>query len=182
MNEKVNNSKSPRWSKFGILLGIGTAIWLYAILTESNLLPHGSDAPTWKLQSVESFGKFLSLDELKGKVTVLAFWGSGCAPCLQEMDELEAVWKDLKNQGVVVVGTAAWGENSAEAMSVKSRKKVTYPFVLGTSEMINAYKVATLPVLYIIDAEGQIASSHQGFTDRKTLKRAVQKALSDQKD
>lgn len=163
---------------FGIIALVLILIWIYSVVSRSNLLPDGSKAPAWTLRNVEHDGGMMSLDELKGKTVVLDFWGIGCPPCMQEMFELEAVWREFKDKDVVVVGATAWRESRTAALRTKRKKGVTYPIVLGTPEMIKAYKVESLPTLYILDKNGNIADSHQGFWDRKALKKAVREVAS----
>lgn len=151
-------------------------VWIVSVFSNSKLLPTGSNAPPWTLRNVSNNGGMMSLSSLKGKTVVLDFWGIGCPPCIQEIFELEAVWKDLKDQEVMVLGVTAWGENRADVLRLRKAKGITYPMLLGTSDMISAYKVDSLPTLYIIDPEGKIVAAHQGFWDRESLKKAVLKA------
>ncbi len=166
--------KKLRFS-FSLLVLALLAVWMVSVFLHNPLLPNGSEAPDFRLQTAELETGILSLGDLKGKTVVLDFWGTGCPPCMQEMFELEAVWNDLKDKNVVVVGVSSWGESRSQAFRMKQRKKVTYPFVVGTPEMISTYKVDSLPTLYIIDPEGKIAHSHLGFWDRESLKEAVLK-------
>jgi peroxiredoxin len=170
--EKAPTKKKFRFS-FSMLFLALLAVWLVSVYFNNSLLPTGSAAPAWELKTAEQISGTLSLKQLKGKTVVLDFWGTGCPPCMQEMAELEAVWQDFKGQGTVVVGVASWGESRSQAFQMKQRKQVTYPFVVGTPEMIAAYKVDSLPTLYIINPDGKIVRSHLGFWDRKSLREAI---------
>ena len=158
---------------FSLIFLIIIAIWMISVLKGSKLLPTGSEAPAWTLRNVENDAGMLSLSDLKGKTVVLDFWGIGCPPCMQEMHELEAVWQELKDKNVAVVGINAWGESRTQALRLKRQKKLTYPMAVGKPEMIAAYKVGSLPTLYLIDPKGKIVATHEGFWDRESLKKAV---------
>jgi peroxiredoxin len=165
--------KKPFRFSFGLLILALASVWLVSVYFKGSLLPSGSKAPAWKLAAAEKLSGTLSSSALLGKTVVLDFWGTGCPPCMQEMLELEAVWQDLKDKNVVIVGVASWGESRSQAFRMKQQKRVTYPFVVGTKEMVAAYKVDSLPTLYIIDPKGNIVRSHLGFWDRRSIKDAV---------
>jgi peroxiredoxin len=158
---------------FSLLFLAIVIVWLVSVYFNNTLLPTGSTAPSWELETAERLSGTLSSEALRGKIVVLDFWGTGCPPCMQEMFELEAIWKDLKDKNVVVIGVASWGESRAQAFSMKQRKQITYPFVVGTQKMLAAYRIDSLPTLYLIDPTGKIVRSHLGFWDRKSLKEAI---------
>ena len=175
MTETSSTPPVKRRSKvpFSLVFLVIIAIWMVSVLKGSKLLPTGSAAPGWTLRNVENDGGMLSLSELKGKAVVLDFWGIGCPPCMQEMHELEAIWQELKDKNVSVVGVNAWGESRTQALRIKRQKNLTYPMAVGKPEMISAYKVTSLPTLYIIDPDGEIVATHEGFWERESLKKAV---------
>ncbi len=47
-----------------------------------------------------------TLDTWSGKVVVLNFWATWCAPCTAEMPTLEALWRAYRDRGLVVVGVS----------------------------------------------------------------------------
>ena len=75
--------------------------------------------------SVTLDGQELSSASLSGKVVLVNFWATWCAPCIEEMPALEAVWKRHKDRGFVIVGVLA---DQASDASVRS--------FVGTSEVI----------------------------------------------
>jgi len=60
-------------------------------------------APQFALSRLDAPGK-LKLASLRGKVVVLNFWASWCAPCKSEAPRLEAAWQRYRQRGVVVIG------------------------------------------------------------------------------
>jgi peroxiredoxin len=170
--------KTKLTRRLGLIFLVLAAVWLYAILTAEHLLPQGQAAPDWKLEVAGHPNKTLGLEELRGKAVVLDFWSLGCPPCLEEARVLETIHRQMENRGVTVVGVAAWGESPSDVQDFKKERNLTYPMLLGTKEMVDAYKVASLPTLYIIDKEGKIAASHQGFWSRDAIARAVTKVLA----
>ncbi len=67
-------------------------------LAEPNRLP---DVPFRSLD-----GATVTLSDLRGKVVLINFWGTWCAPCLQEIPELVRLSHQFRQRGLEVLGVA----------------------------------------------------------------------------
>ena len=80
----------------------------YGFRTDPRAVPSplvGRPAPAFALTTFD--GKAVSLESQRGKVVVLNFWASWCYPaCYEEAPVLEASWRRVGPQGVVVLGVA----------------------------------------------------------------------------
>lgn len=178
----MSDENAPKRSKgrsrvTWLLLALLVAWFLYR-LTASPLLPDGSAAPSWKLPLADGTGDYLGSEELVGKVVVVDFWSTTCPPCLREMDELKSLFKQWNASQVAIVGIATGGESVGEIERFREERGVEYPLVVDNGAVSAAYRVATLPTLYIIDAGGKIVDSHRGYWGRDGIVSAVQSALS----
>jgi peroxiredoxin len=74
-------------------------------------------------------GERLRLADLAGNVVVLNFWASWCAPCREEMPELEAYWQDVQSRGeqTVIVGVGVRTDTDAKARAFVAEGGYTYP-------------------------------------------------------
>jgi peroxiredoxin len=176
--ERKTKSKSRLSTRLAWILLALAAVWIFTILTEERLVPVGQAAPGWRLKVAGGAAEMLDLDSLRGKVVVLDFRSLGCPPCMAEARDLESVWRKMGERGVVVVGVAAWGESADDVREFKERKNLTYPMLLGTAKMVSAYKVSSLPTLYVIDKDGKVAASHQGYWHQEGITEAVAEVLS----
>ena len=52
-------------------------------------------------------GDDVRLEDYKGKVVVLHFWATWCAPCRQEIPSIQNLWQQYQNQDVVVLSISA---------------------------------------------------------------------------
>ena len=179
MAAKTPKKKFPFEFRFSYILLLFLVLWMITMLSSTRLVPTGTLAPDFNLKVASNGGAMMSLSSLKGKTVVLDFWGIGCPPCMQEIHELQAIWQELKDKDVMVVGVAAWGENRTDVMRLKQQKGATYPMLLGHAEMVSAYKVESLPTLYVIDKEGKVVAAREGFWDRESLKKTVLKAAGE---
>lgn len=117
-------------------------------------------APEWEAFEKDSV-KIKSADFL-GKVVVMDFWATWCAPCVRSMPMLQRIHEQYKD--VVVIGFNA-GENKVDLEEYKVQKNLHYTLVRSTPKINVDYKVNSLPTLYLIDQNGMIAYASLGYSD-----------------
>ena len=133
-------------------------------------------APDWQLKDVE--GKPVKLSDFKGKVVVLNFWATWCAPCRMEIPALIALQKQYAAKGLVVVGISV-DEGSGEAVkSFMTKTGINYPVVLGGRETAGAYgNVQVIPTTFYIDREGNIAGKREGAAELPAFETQIKPLL-----
>ena len=136
------------------------------------LLPVGETAPVWQLRDAE--GRTHSLSEYRGKVVVMDFWATWCGPCKEVMPRMQKLYEKYQDKGVVVFGVNSWEKNDPVALMKK--KRYSYGLLLKGEEIAAAYKVVSLPVVYIIGADGRVIYCHEGVED-KNLASLIEKYL-----
>jgi thiol-disulfide isomerase/thioredoxin len=122
------------------------------------LLPIGETAPDWQLSDAN--GKTHSLSEYRGKIVVLDFWATWCGPCAEVMPRMQKLHEKYKAKGLVVFGVNSWERKDPVALMRK--KRFSYGLLLKGEEIAEAYKVTSLPVVYIIGGDGRIIYCHEG--------------------
>lgn len=98
------------------------------------------------------------------KVTVVNFWFSGCSPCVGELDELNALNEQLKEQGGAVIGinTDTLDGNQAmidEAKHILEQKGAAYQNIWFDSSSDAgrfAGQIIGFPTTYVVDSSGKI--------------------------
>jgi len=137
------------------------------------LLAVGAPAPDWKL--TDPLGRAHTLSEYRGKVVVLDFWATWCGPCARVMPRMEKLHRKYGGQGLVGFGFNYF--ETGDPVSAMSRKGYTYTLLLKGEELAPAYGVESLPVVYVIGADGKVIYSHAG-PDHKNLADLVEKHLA----
>lgn len=124
-------------------------------------LDKGQNAPEIALKSLA--GEQVKLSALKGKVVLVDFWASWCAPCRESMPVLEKLSKSYKDQGFIVLGVNI--DNDAEAARKFLKDlPVSFPVVTDTQKQVaKAYAPPTMPSSYLIDRQGKVHVVHAGF-------------------
>jgi thiol-disulfide isomerase/thioredoxin len=152
-----------------------TAMLLVAL--SSLVLGQGENpAPKLELKDVE--GRALRLSDYKGKVVLLNFWATWCAPCRAEMPDLVKWQREYKSRGLQVIGVTYPPEELAEVREFIKSIGVNYPVALGdewTKAMFD--KGETLPVTVVIDKKGMIREVIQGIIFQEEFEQKVKPML-----
>jgi peroxiredoxin len=120
--------------------------------TTSGKIPapqQGFLAPDFELITTE--GETIKLSELRGQAVLVNLWATWCPPCRAEMQSIERVYQDYKDQGftVLAVNMTRQDQLSAVAPFVKEQG-LTFPILLDeTGEVANAYQLQS-PSSYFI--------------------------------
>lgn len=123
----------------------------------------GAPAPDFTLRDLE--GKSISLQSLHGKVVILTFWATWCPACRSEMPSLNALYRRLARQGVVVLGING-GEPTARVKSFMEKENLDFPVVMDESGDVHAlYQIRQYPTMFIIDRQGRLVDRHIGLRD-----------------
>ncbi|SDG44016.1 Thiol-disulfide isomerase or thioredoxin [Sinosporangium album] len=119
----------------------------------------------------------LSLAAFKGKVVVMNFWASWCAPCRAEAPTLKDVAERTKGQGVEFVGIA-FKDDKIQAKAFERSYKITYPSIYDQPGKValafqGIMPPAAVPTTLIIDRQGRVAARALGAVKYNDLLNAV---------
>lgn len=121
--------------------------------------------------------KKLDLNAFRGKVVLLNFWATWCAPCQLEMPRFVAWQSEYGPRGLQVIGISM-DDDPALARRLCAKLKVNYPVVMGDETMGDLYGgVLGLPVTYLIDTHGEIRNVYRGEMDLNTIETQLKKLL-----
>jgi thiol-disulfide isomerase/thioredoxin len=133
-------------------------------------------APELELKDVE--GRALRLSDYKGKVVLLNFWATWCAPCRAEMPDLIKWQRKYKSQGLQVIGVTYPPEELAEVREFIKRVEVNYPVALGEERTKAIFdKGENLPVTVVIDKRGMVREVIQGIIFLEEFEQKVKPLL-----
>ncbi|WP_263409786.1 TlpA family protein disulfide reductase [Terriglobus tenax] len=156
-------------------LTLALAIMLGAVATraESPLVNHAAPA----FSKTDLTQKSVSLAKYKGKVVLLNFWATWCAPCQAEIPKFAAWQTQYGPQGFQVLGVSMDDED-APVKKLVPRLKVNYPVVMGDARMGKAYGgVLGLPVTFLIDRNGTVRERFDGEANLQAMEQHVQQLL-----
>lgn len=133
-------------------------------------------APAWRLKGLD--GKDVTLSQFRGKVVLVDFWATWCAPCRAEMPAYVAIQKKYAEQGLVIVGISLDAQGPAVVKKFIDSLGITYPVVMGNDDVTEAYKVRVMPTTFLIDREGKIRHTKLGaIADQAEYEKIIESLL-----
>jgi cytochrome c biogenesis protein CcmG/thiol:disulfide interchange protein DsbE len=134
----------------------------------ANLKPESARkvAPNFTLK--DSYGATVHLSDYRGKVVLLDFWATWCAPCQIEIPWFMDFEQKFKGQGLAVVGVSMDEDGWDVVKPYIEKRRMNYPILLGDDHTAQLYGgVDALPTTFLLDREGRIAAVHKGLSDDK---------------
>jgi thiol-disulfide isomerase/thioredoxin len=121
----------------------------------------GAPAPPWS-NVTPLAGAPAAMEKLRGRVVILDFWATWCAPCRLLAPRLSALRDRFGAQGLSVVGLTT--EEAEKAAVYAERIQMRYGVVIDKDgETSRAYGVTALPTMLIIDKKGVIRDAFIGY-------------------
>ncbi len=137
----------------------------------------GAIAPDFT--AVDSDGAQLRLSDFKGRVTVLNFWASWCAPCTEETPWFIEFQKKYGSDGLAVIGVSLDDDGWKSVRPFIGSMGVNYRTILSNDQIARLYGgLEALPVTVIIDRSGRIAAMHTGLISHDDFEAAIRAMLS----
>lgn len=117
----------------------------------------GEEAPQFTATALD--GNTIDLAKLRGKVVLIDFWATWCAPCLAEMPTIRRAYDEYGPRGFAVIGVSLDFESSMVRRFAES-KEVPWPLcALGPEEenpIARAYNVEGIPATFLIGPDGKV--------------------------
>lgn len=118
-------------------------------------------APDFSLRNLK--GNYQSLDSYRGRVVVLNFWATWCAPCRVEMPSFEKLYRRYRSEGVTVLAVTLDKEAGQKIKSFVEDYGLSFPVLLDEKgEVERLYPSMTIPFTYVIDREGRVVARVDG--------------------
>ena len=147
---------------------------LLAVAGHASAISEGAPAPA--LDGKMFDGSRFSLAESAGKVVVLNFWASWCAPCREEMPALDAYYRRHRSEGLEVVAISMDNPKD-EAKAREIMRAFSFPAAFGREMNIKGYgRISQLPTTFIIDRQGRLSrnrASGDSLLDMAILEKTV---------
>ena len=136
-------------------------------------------APDFSFTSSE--GEHITLEDLRGKVVLLDFWGTWCLPCVESVPELRSLHKRYSKDGTpfVLIGISSDGDES-EWKEFTAKNKMIWPQYRDHDRRIQrAFGIRAFPTYVVIDHEGIVRFQSVGLSWQRSaaLDGAIKKQI-----
>jgi thiol-disulfide isomerase/thioredoxin len=160
-------ANTPASNGISFVSGNGTAAFYKA----------GSRPAAPEVSGTTLAGSKLSLSSYRGRVVVMNFWGSWCAPCRAEAPTLEVLSEQYQAKGVQFLGVDI-RDSPASAQAFVQNLRISYPSLNDPADEIalafrGTVPPAAIPSTLVIDRTGHIAGRVIGQTTYSSLNRIL---------
>jgi thiol-disulfide isomerase/thioredoxin len=108
------------------------------------------------------------LPDTSGKVVLVDFWASWCAPCKASFPAFARLDQAYRSQGLVIVAVSVDESEQAYAKFVKKWQPPFSALLDREQNLVKAVKVPTMPTSYLLGRDGRVRFVHSGFHGAET--------------
>lgn len=146
--------------------GLLAAALLCALLAAP--VSSGADLPA----AVRPLDLMAAISAARGKVVVVNFWATWCAPCRIEIPELMRLRAQYPENDLVILGVSV-DESQASYDTFLRKLPLNFPVGRATQDLPRMFQVGVIPRLMIYDRQGVLAHIREGVTPGDELRRLV---------
>jgi len=153
-------------------LGLVFIAFCYSLYTSLHeyMVNAGDTAPDFSITS--DSGRTITVHDFGGKLLLLNFWASWCAPCVEEIPSLNQLSRQLGPKGLVVLGVTVDKDEKA-LQSFLKRSPLSFPIARDPDQDINLrYGTSLFPESYLIGSNGKVIEKFinaQPWTDPQMI-------------
>lgn len=115
---------------------------------------------------------FDELTNYAGQPIILNFWATWCEPCLAEMPDLQHLYDEYANLGLIVLGVNL-GESQSAVNEWRNELNLTFPMLIDDGQIAGLYRLRTQPTTYIISPQGMITHIFHGTIRLESVREAI---------
>lgn len=149
-------------------------VWL-VLLAGCASLSAGDPAPTWSARDLE--GREHAFADYRGRVVILDFWATWCAPCHPVSDFLQTLREEYDDRDLHIL--ALHYDASGDPAAYARQKGYTFTIFPDAHKVAKLHGVSKIPTLIVVDRTGTVIHRQTGFNadDVAKLKQIVEDAL-----
>lgn len=143
-----------------LILMLASAITGCKAPPEEKYAAKGEIAPDFTLEDIE--GREVTLSSFRGKVVLVEFWATWCAPCRESMPALENLYRKYRGKGLVVLGIAV-KDLKEKVKELTADKGITYTGMMDDEVVSRLFRVREIPALFMLDKKGVVRHILTGY-------------------
>jgi thiol-disulfide isomerase/thioredoxin len=180
-SERPHSTRSRRtWLLAGVAIAALAGGALIAALQSQRQAGAQSAAALLALALPDTSGAEIRLDQWRGRVLVVNFWATWCAPCREEMPMFVEVQSAYGSKGLQFVGIAV--DEAAKVRLFVEEIRLNYPALIGGYGALELSKtlgnnVMALPFTVVVGRDGAVAHTQLGPLKREQLDGIVRQLL-----
>jgi cytochrome c biogenesis protein CcmG, thiol:disulfide interchange protein DsbE len=122
-------------------------------------------------------GQTLQLSHYRGKLVLLNFWATWCAPCRSEIPRFVDLQNKYGKEGLQIIGISL-DDDPKPVRAFYQQLRMNYPVAIGDAKLAEQYGgVLGLPVSFLIGRDGRMYAKHVGESDTSQIEREIKSLL-----
>ena len=136
-------------------------------------LRNGDRAPDFEVADLD--GGTFQLSSLDGRVRLLDFWATWCAPCRHEIPMLNDLHRRYAESGLSILALS--DEEPEIVREFADETDMAYTNLVRASDVAERYGVLALPTAFLVDREGRIVETFFGEKTKDQLEKRIRALL-----
>jgi len=134
-------------------------------IDKTTLLALNQTVPSFKFESLK--GKSVSFNEYKGKIVLINFFATWCAPCRRELPLIQdQIWNKYKDNPKFAMLTFGREHSWEEVLKFQKDQNLTIPFLPDLKRKVyGLFATESIPRSFLIDENGKIIFLSKGFEE-----------------
>lgn len=134
----------------------------------------GMKAPVLDLKASTAIPTTLESVRKGNKYVLVDFWASWCVPCRNAIPAMKAAYADLKANGIEIMSVSI-DKKETDWLKAEKEEHLPWPSFLDKGQTYNAWKIKTIPAMFLIDSNGLVVA------EKLTLEEVKEKFLPNKK-
>jgi thiol-disulfide isomerase/thioredoxin len=135
----------------------------------------GKEIPEFQAKTLS--GEPINVESFRGKVVVLDFWATWCAPCVASLPTIKQVTDEYADKDVVFYAVNT-GEQAGEVEQFLKQNELELKVILDPQgEVASTFVAEAIPQTLIVGKDGVVESTHIGFVGEDALRQRLKDEL-----
>lgn len=132
--------------------------------------------PAWEALTLD--GVRISSSALLGKIVLVDFWATWCAPCRAEIPSFIALQERYRSKGLLVLGVSVDTVGIGAVQAFANELGMNYPLAMTTGALEQTLGgVPSIPTAFILDSQNNLIARHVGFREHDFWEKEIQSLL-----
>ena len=123
-------------------------------------------------------GNPVALDQFAGKVLIVDFWATWCAPCREEIPHFQELYDGYRSQGLEILGLSVDDRVEDVRRYIEQEIPIRYRVLMATAEAQSLFGgIIGIPTTFVVGRDGTIHKKYVGYHPKEAFEKAVQELL-----
>jgi len=137
--------------------------------------------PSKPFEGIDQYGNHIADQDLKGKITLIDFWFTGCGICFSEFPDIQKLYDTYKNNPsilILAINKPIKKDTIGQAYAMIKERNFTFPTLIPANEELpEIFGVTEYPTIIIMDQTGTVIFRGSLKKAEKVLQRLIKNAL-----